>query len=314
MSSLSPPKLHMSNAKHNGHTAKHGITSTCWICTKQCANWVDVITFATKPAHVKCKTHWAHRRTWYHFDMPDLHEAVRTLSRCRYFRHQTCTCQMQNTMGTPQNMVSLQHAGFARSIALNHDNSSTDNSSSDNSSSDNSSSDNCSSDNSSSDNSSSDNCSSDNSSSDNCSSDNSSSDNSSSDNSSSDNNSSSSSSSSSRPEVAAQAALAIISIHPVWFLVPSFRSTSASPIDSNQGPCRWNEESTAHTMSNKKTWDINIARNISLSWISHRAHHFESTLHRTGRLNLPTRYASTVCLQRRNNDHTMMSVLPRMFQ
>ena len=102
--------------KHNGHAAGHGINSTCWICTKQCAHWVDVITFAK----VKCKTQWAHRRTWYHFNMLDLHETVHTLSRCHHFRHRNCTCQMQNTMGTPQNMVSLQHAGFARSIALNH--------------------------------------------------------------------------------------------------------------------------------------------------------------------------------------------------
>ena len=102
MSSLSPPNLHMSNAK----------------------------------------TQWAHRKTRYHFNMLDLRETLRTLRRCHHFRHRNCTCQMQNTMGTPQNMVSLQHAGFARSIALNHDNSSTDNSSSDNSSSDNSSSDN----------------------------------------------------------------------------------------------------------------------------------------------------------------------------
>ena len=48
--------------------------------------------------------------------MLDLHETMRTLSRCHHFRHRNCRRQMQNTMGTPQNMVSLQHAGFARMI------------------------------------------------------------------------------------------------------------------------------------------------------------------------------------------------------
>ena len=37
-------------------------------------------------------------------------------------------------------------------------------------------------------------------------------------------------------------------------------------------------------------------RYISLSWISHRAHHFESTLHRKGRLNPPTQYPKIVAL------------------
>ena len=40
--------LHTSNAKHNGHTTKHGVNSTCWICTKHCAHWVDVITSVIK--------------------------------------------------------------------------------------------------------------------------------------------------------------------------------------------------------------------------------------------------------------------------
>ena len=87
MSSLSSPKRYVSNAKHNGHTATHGITSTCWICAKQCAHWVDVITFITKTVHVKCKTQWAHHKTWYHFNMLDLHETVCTLSRCHHFQH-----------------------------------------------------------------------------------------------------------------------------------------------------------------------------------------------------------------------------------
>ena len=43
-----------------------------------------------------------------HFNMLDLHETVRTLSQYHHFVQKKCTCQMQNTMGTPHNMVSLQ--------------------------------------------------------------------------------------------------------------------------------------------------------------------------------------------------------------
>ena len=43
-----------------------------------------------------------------HFNMLDLHETVRTLSQYHHFVQKKCTCQMQSTMGTPHNMVSLQ--------------------------------------------------------------------------------------------------------------------------------------------------------------------------------------------------------------
>ena len=48
---------------------KHGLTSTCWICTKHCAHWVNVIILPTKIVHVKCKTQWAHHKTWCHFKL-----------------------------------------------------------------------------------------------------------------------------------------------------------------------------------------------------------------------------------------------------
>ena len=63
-----------------------------------------------------------------------------------------------------------------------------------------------------------------------------------------------------------------------------------------QGPSTWNEENTAHSTSNMKTWEINIARNSTLSCTSHRAHHFESTLLRTSWLNLPAQYIWVSCL------------------
>ena len=89
-------KVNPSGAKHNGHTTKHGalqhaqfaqniahtesmssfwlktivrvkcktqwahhkqgVISTCWICTKQCAHWVNIIILFKKSVHVKCKT------------------------------------------------------------------------------------------------------------------------------------------------------------------------------------------------------------------------------------------------------------------
>ena len=152
----------MSHAKHNAHTTKPGVTSTCWIWTKHCAHWVDVITLVIKNVHIKCKTQWAHHKTWCHFNILDLHETLAcwvnvsilvtktvhctcqmqthngyttkpgATSTCwictKHCEHWVdvitlviktvhCTRQMQNTMGTPQNMVSFQHAGFAQNIA-----------------------------------------------------------------------------------------------------------------------------------------------------------------------------------------------------
>ena len=48
---------------------KQGVISTCWICTKQCAHWVNTIILFKKSVHVKCKTHWAHHITWCHFKL-----------------------------------------------------------------------------------------------------------------------------------------------------------------------------------------------------------------------------------------------------
>ena len=48
-----------------------------------------------------------------HFNILDLHETLRTLSKCHHFGHKNGTCHMQNTMGTPQtwshfNMLDLR--------------------------------------------------------------------------------------------------------------------------------------------------------------------------------------------------------------
>ena len=48
-------KVNPSGAKRAGHTTKHGVNSTCWICTKHCAHWVNVITLVTRTVHVKCQ-------------------------------------------------------------------------------------------------------------------------------------------------------------------------------------------------------------------------------------------------------------------
>ena len=71
--------MYISNAKRNEHTTKHGVTSTSWICTKHwhAESMSAFWSLKLYTVHVKCK----------------------------------------HTMGTPQNLVPLQRAGFARNIA-----------------------------------------------------------------------------------------------------------------------------------------------------------------------------------------------------
>ena len=55
-------------------------------------------------------------QTWSHFNMLDLHETVRTLSQCHHFCHKK-NVHVKKKHGNTTNMVSFQHAGFARNIA-----------------------------------------------------------------------------------------------------------------------------------------------------------------------------------------------------
>ena len=59
------------------------------------------------PSHGHTHSAWSRPTSTVHFNMLNLHKTLRTLSQCHHFGDKNCTCQMKNTMGTPQNMVSV---------------------------------------------------------------------------------------------------------------------------------------------------------------------------------------------------------------